>query len=209
MGKEGRRMRDMPRSKRCAHFWRYYKLHVLAGIAVAVLLGNMAYASLLKPRADVHLLWLSGQYSLSCENALLEKLEAMPDWDLNGDGRTCVRLHHIDFSVPSSELGLPVQAELLTVYSAGESSIYLLSSHAMEWMKQNGLLGRWQDIGLDGEGIFSLRAGEIPFFQEEAMSPLADAMLCAARPDQQAGTTYYAAQIGALRSLLEWKSGLG
>lgn len=201
------RMRDVPRGKRWAHFWRYYKLHVLAALIAAVLLGNVIYASFLKPKADVFLLWLSDQYSLTCEQALLEKLEMLPDWDLNGDGTVRVRLNHVDFSAPFDELGLPVQSELLTIYSAEESCIYLLSDYAVEWMAENDLLGQWRDLGLEGEGIFALRAGELPFFQEEALAPLADTMLSIAKPGQQSGPVYDA-QMDALRALLAGEPGL-
>ena len=207
MGKENYRIRDLPRGKRWAHFWQYYKLHVFAALTAAVLLGNMLYASFLKPRPDVSLLWFSGQYSLACEQALLEKLEQLPAWDLNGDGSVHVRVNHADFSAPFDQLSLSLQAELLTVCSIEDSCIYLLSSYAMEWMAENDLLGHRQDLGLEGEGLLALRAGELRFFQEEALSPLADAVLCIAKPEQRAEPGY-TAQMEALRALLAWGPGL-
>lgn len=207
MGRENYRMRNVPRGKRWAHFWRYYKLHMLAALIAAVLLGNVIYASFLKPRTDVVLLWLSDRYSLPCEHALLEKLETLPDWDLNGDGTVRVRLNHVDFSAPFDKLGLSVQSELLTVYSVEESCIYFLSDYAVEWMTENDLLGQRQDLGLDGEGLFALRAGELRFFQEEALVPLADATVGIARPGRQSGPVYEA-QMDALRALLAWEPDL-
>lgn len=198
------RMANMPWKQRWAYFWHYYKFYMFLIVVVLVMLGYGLYMSFLRPKTDISLLWLSDRYDLSCETALRETLETQLDWDLNEDGTVCVRLNHVDFSVPYVELDISAQAELLTLYSAEDSCIYLLSSCAVEWMTENDLLGQWEDAGLDGDGILALCAADLPIFGGELFTPLADATLCIAKPEQ-ASAEAYAAQMAALRELLWWE----
>ena len=204
------RLRDVPKGKRLRHFLTYYKPHIFFTLAAALLLGHTLYG-LLKPRADLQVMWLSDQYTMDCEYALRDVLEAM-DWDTNGDGKTRVLLTYIDFDRDYHELSYDTKSELTVLVAGQEYSFFLVNDYALAWMKENGLLATWEEIGVTdrpGEETVAIPLSELPAFSGDFLSPLREAYLCVTPPpaDEKAQAEYQR-QTEALRRFLATQKGL-
>ena len=67
------RLRDIPREKRLAHFWLYYKWHLLGAVLTAVTLAGML-RPLWAGRVDLSILWLGESHNLATDAALACRL---------------------------------------------------------------------------------------------------------------------------------------
>ena len=157
-------LRDIPKKQRLQHLWYYYKLHMLLGAALAIMVGYGIYG-FFRPEPDLQVMWLSDEYSLDCEFALRE----------------------------------------ITVLTAGEDySFFLAGQDAVNWMRENDLLGTWNELGVTdagGETEVLIPASEIPAFSE--MQELEETFLCmTARPGEKQRWEEYDRQIQALREFL-------
>ena len=196
-------LRDIPKKQRLQHLWYYYKLHMLLGAALAIMIGY-GICGFFRPEPDLQVMWLSDEYSLDCEFALRETLEEL-DWDTNQDGSVRVLLTYIDFDRPYQELSYDSKAEI-TVLAAGEDySFFLAGQDAVNWMRENDLLGTWNELGVTdagGKTEVLIPASEIPAFSE--MQELEETFLCmTTRPGEKQRWEEYDRQTQALREFLE------
>ena len=203
------RLRDVPKGKRLKHFIYYYWGHTLFALGFCVLLGYTAYL-FLRPKADVQVMWMSDRYSATCETALQRSLDQL-EWDINEDGHMRALLTYIDFYGPYRDLDMTTKQEVMILVSGQGYSFFLADQNAVDWLKENEILGTWADLGVTDErnGEYLLiPAREIAEFSGEYTEPLEEVYLCiTATPSDPERLIEYEKQIAALRRLLT-KNGL-
>lgn len=196
------RLRDIPKGKRLEYFRMYYKAHVIFGLLGAFLVGYTLYG-ILKPKADLQVMWLADSYTSQCEQALRNTLEAL-DWDTNGDGKTRVMLTYIDFDRDYSELDYSRKTEVTVLVAGQEYSFFLVNDYAKDWMLENELPAAWRELGVSSmaqDDYVFVPLSTLPAFSGEFMEPLETLYLCVvqAPPGKEAE---YSIQYEALRRFL-------
>ena len=197
------RLRDIPKGKRLRHFLTYYKPHLLFTLAALVLLGHTLYG-LLKPRADLQVMWLTDEYTMNCEYALRDLLDSL-DWDTNGDGRTRHLLTYIDFDRDYHQLSYDTKSELTILTAGQEYSFFLVNDYALSWMRETDIVATWEEVGApDGtEGWAVLPLSRMEAFSGDFLAPLREAYLCVTPPPADpAGRDEYRRQTEALGRFL-------
>lgn len=199
------RLKDVPIRKRPGYIWTYYRWHILSAVFGLFLLIILAYMLFFHPRTDISVLWLSSEYDLLTDTIVRERLESLP-WDVNQDGRVSIGLQYVEFSDDASP-GLETQMELLTLMSAGQFHLFLVSESGADWLRSNSLLGTWADTGLgDSEDEFCVPCGDLDIFAGEWLAAMEGMFLTvAAPPEDEASLKEYRQQMEALGSLLEWQ----
>lgn len=196
------RLRDVPKGKRLQHFFTYYKLHLFYAIAFATLIGYVLYA-FLKPDPDIQVIWMSGKYTMECEQELRSNCEAL-DWDTNGDGTVAMILTYVDFDAPYDEISYELKTEVTTYIAALDYSFFLVNDYAYEWMVECELLGTYGESGLERWGetdaLVRIPVSQIAFLQGEYSEPLQDLYLVISAPPKgsKSRTQEYEKQMAAL-----------
>lgn len=196
------RLRDVPKGKRLQHFFTYYKLQLFYAIAFATLIGYVLYA-FLKPDPDIQVIWMSGKYTMECEQELRGNCEAL-DWDTNGDGTVAMILTYVDFDAPYDEVSYELKAEVTTYIAALDYSFFLVNDYAYEWMEECELLGTYGESGLDrwgeADALVRIPVSQITFLQGQYLEPLQDLYLVISAPPEgsQSRTQEYEKQMAAL-----------
>ncbi|MDE6454684.1 MAG: hypothetical protein K2L38_01955 [Dysosmobacter sp.] len=197
------RLRDIPKGKRLRHFLTYYKPHLFFALAAAVLLGHALYG-LLKPKADLQVMWLSDQYTMNCEYALRDLLESL-DWDVNGDGKTNLMLTYIDFDREYSQLSYDVKSEITILTAGQEYSFFLVNGCALSWMRENDILASWEEVGAPAgtDGCAVVPLSRMEAFSGDFLAPLRDCFLCVTpEPEEPSARAEYRLQTEALHRFL-------
>ena len=135
----------MDNRKKLQNFWFYYKKHLLAGLAVLLVLGYLGIQKLSTVEPDYHI-------GLVRSAALPE--ETLTEWehrfasggeDLNGDGQVLVQIHtyYVDLADDSENAGVS-NAETVQALDAdligNMSGIFLLEDVDTFQRVTNGLL---------------------------------------------------------------------
>lgn len=197
------RLRDIPKEKRLNHFLTYYKPHIFFAFAAVLLLGHTLYG-LLKPKADIQVMWLSDKYTMNCEYALRNLLESL-DWDTNGDGETHLLLTYIDFDRDYHQLSYDTMSELTILTAGQEYSFFLVNDYALSWMRENDILATWEEIGVldEGDGYVVVPLSRMEEFSSDFLAPLQEAYLCVTPPPADlSAQAEYLRQTEALRRFL-------
>ena len=198
------KLRDVPKGKRLKHFIHYYWGHTLFVLFLGILLGYTAYL-FLRPKADVQVMWMSGDYTVTCETALQRSLDNL-DWDTNEDGHMRALLTYVDFDTSYADLDMTTKQEVMILVSGQGYSFFLAGQHAVDWMAENEILGTWAELGVTderAEEYLLIPARELDVFSGEYLKPLEDVYLCiTATPTDPERLEEYESQIAALRRLL-------
>lgn len=204
MSDKKNRLWDIPKGKRLQHFLTYYKPHMFFTVMAVLLVGHTLYG-LLKPKADLQVMWLSDQYTMNCEYALRDVLESL-DWDTNEDGETNLLLTYIDFDRDYHELSYDTKSELTVLVAGQEYSFFLVNAYAQAWMAENDILATWEEIGVTGaqaDAYVAVPLSQMDAFSSDFLAPLREAYLCVTPPPADAeAQTEYQRQTEALRRFL-------
>ncbi len=200
------RLRDVPKGKKLEHFFTYYKPHLFYAIVFSLLIGYTVYG-LLKPKPDLQVMWLSGAYTMECEQELRENCAAL-EWDTNGDGVVTVTVTQVDFGKSYEEMSYAVKSELVALIAAQDYSFFLVNDNAMAWMRENEILGTYGDAGLTDFGgeeeYLCIPVEKLGFLRGKHDEPLEGLYLCVTpTPEQdQDRQEAYKRQMEALRRAL-------
>ena len=199
------RLRDVEKGKRLEHFFTYYKVQTFYCILFAFLIGYSLYG-FLKPRADVQVMWLSGSFTMECEQELRDNCEKL-DWDTNGDGIVAMMLTHVDFYCDYEDLSSATTQELVYLVAAQDFSFFLVNDFAIDWMQKNEILGTYRDAGITGPGEdqpLLIPVTQIRELTGEHDEPLEDLYLCITPTPEndEKRLSEYLKQTEALRRLL-------
>lgn len=204
------RLRDVPKGQRLSHFFTYYRWQLFYTV-FGLLLAAMLLSAMLRPRADVSVLWLTSNFNLMTDTALREVLDDV-FWDVNGDGKSRVALQYIEIPEDPTN-SLETQMETLTLISSGQFSVFLLSEGAKNWFEETGMIGTWADYGpteaeayrdLSGsEEPFAIPCSELSFFRGTGISQTGETYLViGAAPEDEEKRADYQNQVRMLESVL-------
>ena len=126
------RFSDVPNKQKLSHFFTYYSLQAFFAVFAVVVVSYLFYLAVLAPKTDASILWISNTYSLEADASVAAQFEKL-DWDNNGDGKSVVMLQHAEFGESFEETDTDSQIALMTILSAGDTDILLVSEAALEW----------------------------------------------------------------------------
>lgn len=205
------RFSDVPNSKKLSHFVTYYKLETFLVVFAAIVVGYLLYLALWAPKTDVSVLWISNTYSLESDGIVTERFSSL-DWDCNGDGKTAVMVQHAEFADSFENTDVDSQIALMTILSAGDTDILLVSKTALEWGITMDIWGTYGDFGglqdkADDE-IFAVDCSSLPFFRDSGIDAYEKMYVVIAKPrEEPAAQARYQRNMQNLAVLLEWENG--
>lgn len=203
------RLRDVPREKRPAHIWLYYKWHILGAFLAVVIAAGMLQP-LWAGRVDLSILWLSESHDLETDTALEARLKELP-LDVDGDGRSRCLVHYVRFTGEEGRL-TDEQMELVTLVATGEFNVYLASGEARDWLEAHEIMGSWGDFTGrgDDETPFCVPCGQLPVFRGEEWAGMAGMYLIVApMPAEEERQALYRRQMEAVKAFFEEKQDAG
>ena len=201
------RIRDIPRGKRLAYVWLYYKWHFLGAFLAVLTLAGMLQP-LWAGRVDLSILWLGDSHDLDTDAALETRLAELP-LDVDGDGKSRCLVHYVRFTGEDGRL-TNEQMELVTLVGTGEFNVYLASGEARGWLEEHGIIGTWQDFtGQAGDDrLFCVPCGQLPVFRGEEWAAMEGMYLVIApMPAGEEQRALYRRQMEVLRAFFEWNGG--
>lgn len=202
------RFSDVPNKQKLSHFFTYYALHTFAVIFTVVVVSYLFYLAVLAPKTDVSMLWISNTYSLEADAKVSDRFEKL-DWDSNGDGKSVVMVQHAEFGESFEETDTDSQIALMTILSAGDTDILLVSEAALEWGLLMEIFGTNEDLYGDGIGdgsVFCVDCTLLPFFEGTGIDAYEKMYLVIARPrEEPEAQARYARNMRHLVTLLEWE----
>lgn len=204
------RFSDVPNSQKLSHFLTYYAWQTAAAIFAVIVAGYLFYLAVLAPETDVSVLWISNTYSLEADGVVAERFR-MLDWDNNGDGKNTVLLQHAEFGESFEETDVDSQIALMTILSAGDTDILLVSEAALEWGINMEIYGTAGDMGgfknLHTEEIFAVDCAQLPFFAESGIDAYEKMYVVIAKPrEEPEAKARYEQNMKHLSQLLEWEN---
>lgn len=204
------RFSDVPNHKKLSHFMTYYKLETYLAVFAVVVVGYLLYLALWAPKTDVSVLWISNTYSLEADGIVTERFGAL-DWDCNGDGKVAVMLQHAEFGDSFETTDVDSQIALMTILSAGDTDILLVSEAALEWGITMDIWGSCGDFGglkdkADHE-VFAVDCSSLPFFRDSGIDAYEAMYVVIAQPrEEPEAQERYQRNMQNLTALLEWEN---
>lgn len=204
------RFSDVPNHKKLSHFMTYYKLETYLAVFAVVVVGYLLYLALWAPKTDVSVLWISNTYSLEADGIVTERFGAL-DWDCNGDGKVAVMLQHAEFGDSFETTDVDSQIALMTILSAGDTDILLVSEAALEWGITMDIWGSCGDFGglkdkADHE-VFAVACSSLPFFRDSGIDAYEAMYVVIAQPrEEPEAQERYQRNMQNLTALLEWEN---
>lgn len=123
--------------KKIENFFYHYKLCLIAGVFIALVVGFLAYDLLSRENADVRILYMSSDWELSQQlSAKQKKVELAleqycPDYD--NDGNVHCEIFYIDRSGNAdAQYEMAFQAKLYGEYSSGVANMYITDKATIE-----------------------------------------------------------------------------
>ena len=204
------RFSDVPNNKKLSHFMTYYKLETYLAVFAVVVVGYLLYLALWAPKTDVSVLWISNTYSLEADGIMTERFSGL-DWDCNGDGKVAVMLQHAEFGDSFETTDVDSQIALMTILSAGDTDILLVSEAALEWGITMDIWGSCSDFGglkdkADHE-VFAVACSSLPFFRDSGIDAYEAMYVVIAQPrEDPEAQARYQRNMQNLTALLEWEN---
>lgn len=199
---------DVPKHQKLSHFFTYYSLQAFAVIFAAVVVLYLLYLAVLAPKTDVSVIWISNTYSLEADGNVAAQFEQL-DWDDNGDGKSVVMVQHAEFGESFAETDADSQIALMTILSAGDTDILLVSEAALEWGIAMEILGTNGDFGsrtgMPDHEIFAVNCAALPFFADSGIDAYETMYLTIRKPrEEPEAQARYLRNMKHLAALLEW-----
>lgn len=116
-----------PAEKR-KNWWHYHKWHVLIGVALAVIGGNLVYSALGigQVRPDYQVAYVGASALPEDTAAALEAGLASLGGDANGDGQVAVSLRQYPLYSADPQTAMAARIQLMADLTEGESCFFLL-----------------------------------------------------------------------------------
>ena len=202
------RFSDVPNKQKLSHFFTYYALHTFAVIFTVVVVSYLFYLAVLAPKTDVSMLWISNTYSLEADAKVSDRFEKL-DWDSNGDGNSVVMVQHAEFGESFEETDTDSQIALMTILSAGDTDILLVSEAALEWGIAMGIFGTNGELkgyANTDKPVFAADCAQLPFFAGTGIDAYEKMYLVIAQPrEEPEARARYERNMQQLVKLLEWE----
>ena len=202
------RFRDVPKHQKLSHFFTYYSLQTFAVIFTVVVASYLFYLAVLAPKTDVSVIWISNTYSLEADGKVAAQFEQL-GWDNNGDGKSVVMVQHAEFGESFEETDADSQIALMTILSAGDTDILLVSEAALEWGITMEILGTNGDFGgrpgMADDEVFVIDCASLPFFAGSGIDAYETMYLTITKPrEEPEAQARYLRNMKHLTALLEW-----
>lgn len=202
------RFSDVPNKQKLSHFFTYYSLQAFFAVFAVVVVSYLFYLAVLAPKTDASILWISNTYSLEADASVAAQFEKL-DWDNNGDGKSVVMLQHAEFGESFEETDADSQIALMTILSAGDTDILLVSEAALEWgiaMGIFGINGELKGYANTDKPVFAADCAQLPFFAGTGIDAYEKMYLVIAQPrEEPEARARYERNMQQLVKLLEWE----
>ena len=202
------RFSDVPNKQKLSHFFTYYSLQAFFAVFAVVVVSYLFYLAVLAPKTDASILWISNTYSLEADASVAAQFEKL-DWDNNGDGKSVVMLQHAEFGESFEETDADSQIALMTILSAGDTDILLVSEAALEWGIAMGIFGTNGELkgyANTDKPVFAADCAQLPFFAGTGIDAYEKMYLVIAQPrEEPEAQARYARNMRHLVTLLEWE----
>lgn len=143
------KLSEVPKKKRLAHFWEYYKIPVIFTIVISVIVLSMIYSIFFSPKPDTYVLFASSNV-VTLES--LEKLESElyeKAFDYNGDKKNIIELN-TNIVDSSNEIDIQHYAaanqKLIATLAMDSYIIQIVDETMFNFLKEEQLIGTYKDF---------------------------------------------------------------
>lgn len=133
--------------KKIENFWYYYKIHVIVGIFIAIVLAVTLKDCMNRVTPDLTVSYIGpGYFDEQFQQKLQEKLSSALK-DINADGKNvldfqCMTINEND----KSEQSLAMQQKVMIEFAAGETKVFLLDKDHLKIFAEQGAFENLDDI---------------------------------------------------------------
>ncbi len=157
---------EIPKGQRFQYFWDYYKIPVLVGVLILIVVIYFLKTVVFAPKTDVSILIASREYvDYGVTEQIAEQMRALP-YDLDGDGDVLVSMDYIHLD-PEAQQQDPEyynaqKMKLVAVLSTAETALQIVDEETYQYLEAEELIGTYSELS-DTYGHVSDEPIKIPF----------------------------------------------
>lgn len=203
------KLKDIPKEKRMAHIWEYYKWHIIALLLIFAIFSLIVQNST-KEKDDFYMLFtMSGGYLTEETRANLETGIENMSIDSNGDGYSNLSISTVLFPedplAPAADYETRINMQILVAeFKSGESVIQITDDKMYETLKGYEALATFESLEgfVEGEGIIKIPYNETKLEDIVPMEKYENQLYITIRPGD-INNVIYREQIEIFKNLLK------
>lgn len=148
------KIKEVPKGKRLAYFWDYYKIHTIVAIILLVSLVSILKSTVFRTKEDAFILIAGTQPLIEDRITNIKNTINSFDIDVNGDKKVKVDLQNISFSndvnddqnMTDAQLEGTQMMKMAGVLSTGNYIIQIADENMTEYLISQGVAGKVSDF---------------------------------------------------------------
>ena len=134
------KLKDIPKGKRWAHFWEYYKIHTIVTVAVLVLVVMLVKDVFFREKVDIVITESSVKYTTEAASAELKRVLTLHARDFDGNGERVADVYQITMSTDVNEdpqMIIAAQTRLVAQFQDENAIIFLMDEDIYNYLKSD------------------------------------------------------------------------